>query len=240
MIDTPASYPSSQTASLGLAEVEPQAVPLLLLGPVAARAHHLGHPRRRHDPPGEQRLPEGVQVGRRGVDAAVADTDARAGGGRCCAGRRRRGSGEPPAPAARRSGGTPCRPGRRARRRGVRTRSWYGVPLARSARIASSDVAAVVVGEPLARRGDGRVPVEDRQVALGRRQRVHRHRQHVVGDVVDRRPRRGSRRCPRCAPAGARPSRRQRPAGGRRRAAIAPSSRGRGRRPRPGSSPPAR
>ena len=47
------------------------------------------------------------------------------------------------------------------------------------------DVAAVVVGEPLAGGEHGRVPVQHRQVLLGRRQLVHRHRHHVVGDVAD-------------------------------------------------------
>ena len=46
-------------------------------------------------------------------------------------------------------------------------------------------VAAVVVGEPFAGRGHGLVPVQDRQVLLGRRELVHRHRHHVVGDVAD-------------------------------------------------------
>ena len=101
------------------------------------------------------------------------------------------------------------------------------------------DEAAVAVREPLAGREHGRVAVEHGEVLLGRRELVHGNRHHVVGDLDARRPRRGSRRCPTGAPAGARRSRRRRSAAGRRRAPSGPWSRARASPPRSGSRPPA-
>jgi hypothetical protein len=46
------------------------------------------------------------------------------------------------------------------------------------------DVAAVAVGEALARREGGRVPVEHREIVLGRRQLVDGDRHDVVGDLA--------------------------------------------------------
>jgi hypothetical protein len=46
------------------------------------------------------------------------------------------------------------------------------------------DVAAVAVGEPLARWEGGAVAVEDDEVLLGRRELVHWNRHQILGDLV--------------------------------------------------------
>ena len=99
------------------------------------------------------------------------------------------------APGARPSGGTPCRPSRRGSHTRCRTRSWNGTPTGSLGDQREHDVAAVAVREALAGRELRRVPVEHREVLLGRRELVHRDRQQVVAELVLARPRRSSRRC---------------------------------------------
>ena len=67
------------------------------------------------------------------------------------------------------------------------------------------DEAAVAVGEALAGRELLRVPVEDVEICLGRGELLRRDGQQVLRQVQIQRPRRGSRRSPTGARAGARP-----------------------------------
>ena len=74
--ETPASLPSSMHRVAGLVEPEPEAVAHRLPGTSLADAPSR-HDLRRHDPPGEQRGPERVDVGHGRVDATVAAADDR-------------------------------------------------------------------------------------------------------------------------------------------------------------------
>ena len=152
---------------------------------LAARPHHLGHPVPGHDPPGEERAPQRAEVRRGGVDPAV------------------------PVAAHRQVEHVRPRavdreiPERGAARELVRAQE-LGVAHARRLAHAPAHelverhaarplgdqrehhVAAVVVGEPLARWEHGGVAAEHREELLGRRELVDGNRHHVVGDVVDR------------------------------------------------------
>ena len=170
----------------GLVQPEPQAVTPAAPRIVGARAHHLGDGRRGDDLTGEQRLPQRVHVGRGREDPAVADPAHR---------EMEHVGAQPVVEQVADRGVTGQFVGAQVRGVGepgrsqtwVRTRSWYGVPAARSASSGEHDVAPVAVGE---RRPWGellREPVEDLQVVLARLQSVHGHGHHVVGDLAARR-----------------------------------------------------
>jgi hypothetical protein len=64
-----------------------------------------------------------------------------------------------------------------------RRRSWNDVPVARSAIRARNDVAAVAIGEAFPGCELLRVPIEDVEIGLGRREPLRRDGQQVVRQV---------------------------------------------------------
>ena len=115
--------------------------------------------------------------------------------------------GAPGSSSERRNVGVPT--SRPARTRAAPTRSWNGIPLARSASSASTTKPPLQYENARPARELRGVAVEHGEEVLGRRELVHRNRHDVVGERSARRPRRGSRRSPSGARAGARRSRRR-------------------------------
>ena len=163
---------------------EPEAEPVAAIG--ARRAslpEHLGECLLTHDRAREERAPERRHVRGGRVDAAVAASDdGQVEDVRPPRRPRPPRTRAPRARGARPSGGRPCRPSPRACRRG-RGRG-RGTACRHPLRDQGEhDVAAVAVGEALAGRELLRVPVEDVEIRLGRRELLRRDGQQVVREV---------------------------------------------------------
>jgi hypothetical protein len=165
-------------------QVHPESVAAVFLGPLAARAGHLGEEPGRHDAPAVERAPERGEVGGGRGDAAVAGAEhgqverVRSQAGGVQVGDRmvaREFVGAPEAGV-----GEACRFGHAPPHEVV-----VVDPAGSFGDEREHDVTGVVVGEPLVGARDRREAVEHLDVPLGRVEPVRGHGQRIGVDVVE-------------------------------------------------------